>query len=269
MFHVKHRPAPARAARRVFASDRLPLAERYAALLADRGRRPRPDRAPRGAAAVGAAPAQLRGARRRSCPEGAAVARPRLRRRPARAGAGDRPARPARSRWSSRCCAGRRSSTRSCRAGARATVDGGPRPGRGAARDRRVRRGDRAGRGAPGPAARLALPLVAPSGALLAMKGPRPRGDRGGDADAAPLACAAPVVVELGAGVVDRPPGGPGGLAGPGPDRLARRRHERRQGRELRSSARRATSTGSVPTGLGAAGRPIRTPVFHRSGVAR
>ena len=37
MFHVKHPPSPDRVARRVFAPDRLPLAERYADLLATEG----------------------------------------------------------------------------------------------------------------------------------------------------------------------------------------------------------------------------------------
>ncbi len=87
-------PSAPDAARGVFASDRLALAERYAELLADRRGGARADRSPRGAPAVGAAPAELRRARRAG-PAGCHGVRHRLGRRAARDGAGDRPAGPA------------------------------------------------------------------------------------------------------------------------------------------------------------------------------
>ena len=72
-FHVKHDgpdespvalPAAPSGAAAVF-GERMPLAVRFAEILADTGRQPRADRPARGAAAVGAAPAELRGRGRR------------------------------------------------------------------------------------------------------------------------------------------------------------------------------------------------------------
>ena len=57
-------PAVPEVARRVFSSDRLVLAERYADLLATDGRPARADRSPRGAPALGPTPAELRRAGR-------------------------------------------------------------------------------------------------------------------------------------------------------------------------------------------------------------
>ena len=57
----------------MFASERLPLIEAYAASLADAGVDARADRPAGGAAALGAAPAELRRRWPRRCPRGATV----------------------------------------------------------------------------------------------------------------------------------------------------------------------------------------------------
>ena len=226
----------------MFPSERLPLAERYAELLADRRGRARPDRPARGArlwerhllncaVLAEADPAGRHGLRRR------------LRRRPARPGAGDRPPGPARSPWSSRCCGGPRSSRRWSPSSGSSQVEVRARPGRGAAR-----RSARSTSSPPGPWRRWTGCWAGrcrwwrPTGALLAMKGSvaRPRRSRPRPRRCAGSACAAPEVLDAGRGRLRHwlvRAAGPIRVAGSAPATVGRRGAARQTARGRQAGA--------------------------------
>ena len=133
----------------------LPLAMRFADLLADRRRRPRPDRTARAAPALGSAPAQLRRARPSCFRSGARVVDVGTGAGLPGLVAGDAPAGPARRPGRVAAAPGRRSSTEAVdRLGAGGRGAGRARPRRGRRRRRRSRRcgvGDRPRGGAAGP----------------------------------------------------------------------------------------------------------------------
>ena len=156
-------------------------------------------------------------------PGGRLGVRHRDRRRTARAGAGHRPARTSRSRWSSRCCDVRRSSTRSCAElglePRRRWSAGGPRTCTGARRST-------SSRPVPSPPGAAARVVDAAGGAHRRAGGDEGPLGRRGDRGAARTSCA--LAVRRARRCSRWAPGrrsahhrGPGAVGRPAPDRLA------------------------------------------------
>ena len=144
----------------------------FADLLATDGDRPRADRSAGGAAALGAAPAELCRARGLGCPRASTVCDVGQRRGPARAGARDPPSGPARDAGRAPAASDHVSGPRRSSSSGWTTWSVRPGPRRGAARA--MRSFDVVTSRAVAPLDRLArwsLPLVAPGGLFLAMKG--------------------------------------------------------------------------------------------------